>query len=123
MTRFVFLFVALLMISGCMFGGKDEGTEKAPVIPEVSHPSDLDDFGSVPAELLVEEFSSERSKRMYVIEILKTTGEQPFYWRVKAKNGQILLTSEKYVNSPIRIVENFSQAFKPRHCRIEDLTK
>lgn len=60
---------------------------------------------------------------MYVMEILKGKGQQPYYWRVKASNGQILLTSEKYLDNPFRTVENFSKAFQRGTFRIVDLSK
>lgn len=60
---------------------------------------------------------------MYTIEILKTHGEQPYYWRVKAKNGQILLVSEKYVDNPFRTCDNFAKSFQRGHVKVEDLTR
>ena len=60
---------------------------------------------------------------MYKIEILKTIGEQPYYWRVKAGNGQIFLTSEKYVRNPRPIAVKFLHTFFKRGVIIEDLTR
>lgn len=65
----------------------------------------------------------ERRSPVYIFEILKTSGKQPYYWRVKASNGQILLTSEKYVNSPVKIVEKFTKRMQPGTFKVKDLTK
>ena len=50
---------------------------------------------------------------MYIFEILKTSGKRPFSWRIKASNGQILLTSGKYVKSPVKTVEKFTKRMQP----------
>jgi len=65
----------------------------------------------------------ERKPSMYTFEILKTSGKQPYYWRVKASNGQIILTSEKYVNSPVKTMQKFTKRMQPGTFRVKDFTE
>jgi len=110
MMRLTLPVLAMLFVVGCYLD-----PAPPPKSPEIK---------TTPAEVLME-ISPDLQKRrvMYTIEILKTSGNQPYHWRVKASNGQILLTSEKYVDNPFRTVDNFTKVFQRGTFKVEDLTK
>jgi len=47
---------------------------------------------------------------MYTVQLMKSKSKsaQKFYWRVIAKSGQILLTSERYLRRPMAIAKKFA---------------
>lgn len=112
MLRLTLCLVCLMSLSGC-FSSPEPEPKPTPPVPMASLADILYD----------DELAPTRRERVYTIEIVKTSGQQPYHWRVRAKNGQILLVSEKYVDNPFRTCENFAKAFQRGMVRIEDLTR
>ena len=52
------------------------------------------------------------NKNDYVIETFTGNGEQPYYWRIRHKNGNIVQSGEGYVSAATRdeVAQNFSEA-------------
>lgn len=44
---------------------------------------------------------------MYKIEVKRAKGKQ-WYWVLKARNGKVLATSERYMRQPLRLVSRLA---------------